>query len=139
MKIGLMFRDISQSLIRRPVTERYPYVRTPTPARLRGLLHWNPEKCTGCGLCVKDCPSFAINMIEMDKKAKRFVLSYQLDRCTFCGQCVTNCRQGCLSMSNEEWELAALGKELFRINYGEESDVEYVLARESQTDIELSE
>jgi formate hydrogenlyase subunit 6/NADH:ubiquinone oxidoreductase subunit I len=123
-----MLKDISLALVQRPVTERYPRVRRPTPDSLRGHLLWNPEKCTGCGLCVTDCPSAALELIVLDKKAKRFVLHYQVDRCTFCAQCVQSCRQGCLSLSADAWELAALSKEAFKVYYGEEEDVREALA-----------
>ena len=139
MKIGLMFKDVSQSLFKRPFTEKYPFVHYSPPARLRGQIHWSSEKCTGCGLCAKDCPASALVMSVLDKKTKRFVLGYHLDRCTFCGQCVVSCRQGCLYMSNEEWELAALSREPFRINYGEETDIEFVLAGGCETEPEPAE
>lgn len=42
-----------------------------------------PEKCTGCGLCVKVCPFGAIKIV--DKKAQI------LDTCTLCGACVQIC------------------------------------------------
>jgi formate hydrogenlyase subunit 6/NADH:ubiquinone oxidoreductase subunit I len=139
MKIGLMFKDVSQSLFKRPFTEKYPYVHYATPARLRGCLQWNSEGCTGCGLCAKDCPASAIEMNVLDRKAKRFVFTYHLDRCTFCAQCVVSCRQGCISMSSEDWELAALNREPFRIVYGDESDIEIVLAGAAQTEPEPAE
>lgn len=124
MKIGAMLGDIARSLFRRPVTRIYPFERKPAPQRLRGRLHWNPEKCTGCGLCTKDCPSNAIELITLDKANKRFVLRYHVDRCTFCAQCVQNCRFACLSMSSAEWELASLSKKPFTVYYGREADLE---------------
>ena len=42
---------------------------------LRALLQFNPEKCTGCGVCVKDCPAEALELITLDKASKRFVLA----------------------------------------------------------------
>ena len=128
MKLGMMFTDVASSLFQRPATEKYPYKRYETPERLRAILVWDAEKCTGCGLCAMDCPAKAINMIVIDKKAKRFVMEYHVDRCTFCAQCVHSCRQGGLSMSNDRWELAALDKGPFTIYFGDPEDVETVLA-----------
>ena len=128
MKLGTMFRDVSVSLFRRPVTEKYPFERREAPRRLRGLLKWNPEKCTGCTLCAQDCPSGALEVAVLDRQAKRFVVTYHVDRCTFCAQCVQGCRQGCLYMAHDEWELAALNKEPFSIYFGDPADVEKVLA-----------
>ncbi|HEY44282.1 MAG TPA: 4Fe-4S binding protein [Anaerolineae bacterium] len=136
MKIGIMISDISNSLFRRPITELYPFERRETPESLRGMLHWNSENCTGCGLCAKDCPANAIDLIVLDKKAKRFVLSYHPDRCTFCAQCVHSCRQGCLEMSNEEWELASLDKDQFHVLYGVKEDVENILAGSPLPDVD---
>ncbi len=44
------------------------------------------EKCTGCTLCAKACPSQAITMI--DRKAV-----IDLDKCTLCSSCVEACRK----------------------------------------------
>ena len=129
MRVGAMLGDVVRSLFKKPVTEKYPFERRAAPDRLRGQLTWNPAKCTGCCLCNKDCPSDAIELITLDKKAKRFVLRYHIDRCTFCAQCVQNCRFECLSMSNEQWELAALSRELFTVYYGNDADVEAVLGK----------
>jgi formate hydrogenlyase subunit 6/NADH:ubiquinone oxidoreductase subunit I len=124
-----MLKDVLRSFAQRPVTEKYPFEKTPAPDRLRGKLVWNPEKCSGCCLCSKDCPSNAIELITLDKKAKRFVMRYHADRCTFCAQCVQNCRFECLSMSDTDWELAALTKQPFDVYYGKEDDVKAVLAK----------
>jgi formate hydrogenlyase subunit 6/NADH:ubiquinone oxidoreductase subunit I len=124
MKIATMLHDNLRSLFRKPVTVLYPAARQPAPDRLRAKLHWNPEKCTGCCLCVKDCPSNALELITIDRENKRFVMRYDVGRCTFCSQCVQNCRFNCLEMSNEEWELAATSKTPFTVYYGRETDIE---------------
>lgn len=129
MKLGTMLRDVWRSLFQEPVTQNYPYERNSAPERLRGALRFNPEKCTGCGVCVKDCPADAIELITLDKKNKCFVLRYHIDRCTFCAQCVETCSYNCLEMSNEQWELAAAEKRPFTVLYGNESDVKTVLDR----------
>ena len=123
MKFVTMLGDVLRSLWQRPFTEIYPFARRPTPKRLRGQLHFNPEKCIGCCLCAKECPANALDIITLDKKAKRFVVRYDIARCTFCAQCVQNCRFDCLEMSAEEWELAASSKKPFTVYYGEEADV----------------
>lgn len=125
MRIG-MFTDLARSAFRRPVTERYPFEKRPTPLGYRGLLRWDPELCTGCGLCVKDCPAEAIDFFTIDKANKRFVFRYHVDRCTFCGQCAYSCRFDCIDLSGEEWELAQADRERFLITYGRAEDIERI-------------
>jgi len=129
MTIGAMLGDILESLFKKPVTERYPFERKATPERLRGKLYWEPEKCSGCQLCVKDCPANAIELIVLDKVAKRFVMRYNPDRCTFCGECVESCRFDCLGLSSEDWELAALNRDSFEVFFGKDEDVETLMAQ----------
>jgi formate hydrogenlyase subunit 6/NADH:ubiquinone oxidoreductase subunit I len=129
MKIGSMFSDIFNSFFKKPVTEKYPFEKKPAPENLRGKLIYSPEKCTGCQLCVKDCPAEALELLVVDKVNKRFVMKYHADRCTFCAQCLESCRMNCLVMSNTEWEMAALNKEPFTVYYGREEDVAFILAK----------
>ena len=136
MKLVTMLGDVMRSVFRRPATQQYPFERTPTPANLRGKLIWTPEKCVGCQLCVKDCPALAIELLTVDKATKRFVMRYHADRCTYCAQCVQSCRFGCLGMSNEQWELAALSKEPFTILYGNDTDVDFILNNTPPTEPE---
>ena len=49
------------------------------------------EKCTGCGVCVDECPVEAIKM-EDDKAV------IDADTCTECGQCVDACPNEAISM-----------------------------------------
>lgn len=127
-----MLSDTLRALFHRPVTEKYPIEKHPAPARLRGVLHYDPEKCTGCGMCVQDCPAQALELITLDKKNKQFVLRYHMDRCTFCAQCVQSCKFNCLDMSNQEWELASVHKEPFTVNYGRATDIEKWLEHRAQ-------
>lgn len=128
MRFATLVSDVLKSLWHKPITQQYPLERTDPPSRFRGRLHWDPERCTGCALCVKDCPAQAIDLITLDKANKRFVIHYFVDRCTFCGQCIESCRFNCITLVHDEWELASLTKAPFTIYYGEQIDVETVLA-----------
>jgi len=129
MPIGSMFGDVFRSLFKKPFTERYPFARPPIPERLRAKVVWNPENCSGCQLCVKDCPANALELIVLDKASKRFVMRYHADRCIYCAQCVESCRFKCLGFSPEEWELASASKVPFEVLYGREEDIRELLER----------
>ncbi len=128
MKLATMFQDVFPSLFRAPITERYPFERRKTPDRLRSLLTWDREQCTGCGMCATDCPSQAIEMVVFDKKAKSIVFGLHVDRCTFCGQCTYSCKQGSLTLEHGAWELASLDRGNLMIHLGQAKDVQNVLA-----------
>ena len=66
------------------------------PEGFRGKIQYDKEKCIGCKLCLKVCPSEAIEFKEADKKIRIY-----LARCTFCSQCNDICPVKCLTMSNE--------------------------------------
>ena len=68
----------------------------PTPEGFRGKIQYDKEKCIGCKLCIKVCPSGAIEYKEKEKKIKIY-----LARCVSCSQCNDICPVGCLSMGNE--------------------------------------
>ena len=119
IRIGAMLGDITRSFLRKPVTERYPFVVLPVSKRTRGRLEWDETLCTGCMLCVKDCPAEAIRITVVDRAAKKFTFRYRTDRCVYCGQCVESCRPKALAMSPLHWHLASTTKESFAVVYGE--------------------
>jgi formate hydrogenlyase subunit 6/NADH:ubiquinone oxidoreductase subunit I len=137
-KLVTMFSDVVRSLFHRPVTELYPFEKTEAPERMRGKLEWDRETCTGCGLCVTDCPAFALHLTVLDRKAKRFTMDYNVDCCIFCGQCMQSCRSGSITMPSTQWELAALSRQPFLYHYGDAQDVEQVLAGKSESKAEAA-
>jgi len=122
MRIGTMFKDIVKSFFTKHTTQLYPFERITPPERYRGILSYNPSVCTGCSLCVKDCPSDAIELVILDRAAKQYVMKYRMDRCIYCGQCVVNCKPKGIGMSNQEWEHAALDQK-FMVYYGKDKDI----------------
>ena len=97
----------------------------------------NPDKCTGCMLCVKDCPANALELVVLDKKNKKFIMRYHADRCIYCSQCVVSCRMKCLNMTSEQWELSSTHKEPFVVEYGVHDEIEkLLLEKAAQPDAE---
>jgi formate hydrogenlyase subunit 6/NADH:ubiquinone oxidoreductase subunit I len=129
MTIGTMLSEIVQSLFRKPVTEQYPFKHYPHPENLRGKLVYDPIRCSGCQLCVKDCPADALELVVVDKVNKRFVLRYDADKCSYCSQCVDSCRFNCLNMPPDQWELASTQRKPFMVYYGRDEDIKAVMAR----------
>ena len=82
-----------------PETVAYPHAALELSEHYRGALIFDPEKCIGCSLCVRDCPAEAL---EMDKESRDiYILIHYPARCAYCGQCVDSCRHGAISLSNQ--------------------------------------
>ncbi len=64
------------------------------PEKFRGKIDYNKETCIGCRLCIRVCPSRAIEFLPEEKKIK-----IRIDRCIFCSQCNDICPVNSLSMS----------------------------------------
>jgi len=63
-----------------------PLYNNPTQAS-PGQVEIDPEKCTGCGLCVKACPADAL--VLEDKPVKMQPLG--INECMGCGDCMPIC------------------------------------------------
>jgi ferredoxin len=53
----------------------------------------NKEECSGCGVCVGECPTEAITLEDN-------IPVFDPEKCTECGSCVDACPTGALSMDN---------------------------------------
>jgi len=104
---GKMLVEVLEELVRKPATLLYPAQKPTMPPRFRGRLAFSADKCVGCRLCVKDCPSGAIAIEKLGDKLFEAIVA--LDKCVFCGQCVDSCNQKALAMT-DEYELASLDK-----------------------------
>jgi hydrogenase-4 component H len=65
----------------------------------RGKPELDPELCRGCGVCVRDCPAYALELEREDRERFRLVL-YQ-DRCAYCGQCEASCDFEAIKLGNK--------------------------------------
>jgi NADH-quinone oxidoreductase subunit I len=79
----------------------------------------NEHKCTGCGICMINCPNGSIEVISKtitteDGKTKKAIDKhiYNLGMCTFCALCVKTCPSNALAFS-QEFEHAVFNKDVF--------------------------
>ena len=94
-----------KNLFKKPFTVKYPENKAKSPGLFRGKHVFHREKCIGCGLCERNCPS---NCITVDKEAKRIRIN--LDTCTFCGLCRDVCPVDAIEFS-DKYELATDDKD----------------------------
>jgi len=109
---GKMIWEVLVNFFKKPATKNYPVERPAMPKEFRGKLKFYPDKCIGCMLCVKDCPSNAIKIIKLGEK--QFEADIDLGKCIYCGQCVDSCVKKALEIT-QEFELAQIDPEKLKI------------------------
>lgn len=70
-------------------------------------LLFNPEKCTGCGRCLKACPHGALSWLPQDGKIKQ-----DRELCRGCGNCADACISGAREISGYEIGVGDLIREI---------------------------
>lgn len=53
-------------------------------------LSYNPQKCTGCGMCLEVCPHAVFELENRKVRLRDF------DACMECGACAKNCPLGAI-------------------------------------------
>ena len=93
-----MIKEVLSALFRKPNTKR-SFTKAqefvPVYESYRGKIKFDTNLCIGCLLCIRTCPTGAINAIENKK------VQIQLDRCIFCGQCRENCPKKAITFSSD--------------------------------------
>ncbi len=89
------------NLFKKPATTSYAGKEAPeVESGYRGRLEYEAGNCINCGLCMRDCPTGAIKIInEGTKEDKKMKAVLNIGRCIFCCQCVDTCPKKCLSYS----------------------------------------
>ena len=94
------------SIFKKSATQKYPFVKASVAEGFRGKQVFDIGKCISCGLCAKDCPANAIEMVEVEGKKRPL---FYLDRCVFCYQCAESCPKNAIQ-STSIFELACIDK-----------------------------
>lgn len=101
-----MIKELLSNLFAKPATTKYPFVKATVAEDFRGKQVYDPALCISCGLCSRDCPAKAIEMVEVEGKRRPL---FHLDLCIFCYQCAESCPRNAIK-STEFFELASIDK-----------------------------
>lgn len=111
---GKMLMEVLGSVGKKPATVLYPFEKLEMPPRFRGQLEYFAEKCIGCKICMRDCPSRAITINKVGDKQFECIIA--LDHCIYCAQCVDSCPKDALAMT-PEFELAQLDRGKLKLTF----------------------
>ena len=103
--LGTMVESVLGSLFKKPATIRYPFEKFQMPKDFRGQPKFRSELCTGCRLCIRDCPSQAITITKIGEK--KFEASIDLGKCVYCAQCAETCPRKVIDITTD-FELTQL-------------------------------
>jgi formate hydrogenlyase subunit 6/NADH:ubiquinone oxidoreductase subunit I len=101
-----MIKEVLSQIFKKPATCKYPFVKAEVPEGFRGKQVFDISLCISCGLCSRDCPAKAIEMVDVDGKRRPL---FHLDLCIFCYQCAESCPRSAIK-SSLIFELASTDK-----------------------------
>lgn len=126
--ISPIFKRAASSIFTKPATEKYPYVKPHLPEGDRGEVLYEIKACnivdvgaglpaglsldvrsivgSSCRVCTRDCPTGAIQIVEVNGKGRPQI---NLNKCIFCHQCVETCPRHAIKAS-DLYELATTDK-----------------------------
>ncbi|MDP4132520.1 MAG: 4Fe-4S binding protein [Bacillota bacterium] len=98
----ITFRAI-KNLFKKPATTSYAGKGKPcVEKKYRGRICYDKTDCINCGLCMRDCPTGALKIInEGTKEDKKLKAVLNVGHCIFCCQCVDSCMKKCLTYSQD--------------------------------------
>ena len=105
-RVPKMLKNAASFFFIKPATGKYPFVKPQLAENFRGQPLFDIQLCIGCGLCGKECPSRAIEMVYTDGMHRP---QFRLDKCIFCSLCVESCPKKAIT-SSKIFELATTDK-----------------------------
>ncbi len=119
------------TFFRRPVTVQYPKEHLPMAPRYKGfpVLMWDAgvgePYCTGCMVCIRNCPTQCMTAVMMDnplhaegKSTRRKIVEtfeINLGRCILCAICVDVCNFDAIEMGHDH-ELSVYERNANRVD-----------------------
>ena len=101
-----MAKKVAEQILAKSETPKYPFEKPKLADDFRGQPIFDFDLCIGCGLCSRDCPAKAIEMVEVDGKKHP---QLNLSKCVFCYQCAETCPKKAIKNS-AIYELATTDK-----------------------------
>jgi len=112
--IGLLkgLKTTLKAFFTKPVTVIYPYRKMEVAPRGQGLIRLRMTelgempvfKCTGCGICAKNCPQKCITVKKAAEAKQPEVYEVDYTKCIFCRICIDSCPFNALEQTQEyEW------------------------------------
>ena len=121
--------EVLKNLFAEKATCNYPFEKAVVDPRYRGRIEFDSSTCIGCKMCVRVCPSMAIEIIPAAEPPaapaagtdtvpvkKKFDCIMSLDRCIYCAQCVDVCPKKSLT-STQDFELANTDRKKLKLHY----------------------
>jgi formate hydrogenlyase subunit 6/NADH:ubiquinone oxidoreductase subunit I len=107
---GKIINMAVKCFFKKPATIQYPNGSLEIVDHYRGRLTYDPSNCSGCRLCMRNCPAGAIKITnEGTKDDRKMKAELNVACCIFCCQCVDSCAKKCLSYS-QNIDLSSLNK-----------------------------
>jgi formate hydrogenlyase subunit 6/NADH:ubiquinone oxidoreductase subunit I len=99
-------KKTTRNIFAKPATEMYPKQKPHLEQDYRGKPLIDFQSCIHCGLCAKECPAKAIEMVQCENKKSP---ELNLAKCIFCYRCAEVCPKKAIHYSGE-FELATTDK-----------------------------
>ncbi|MCL2359108.1 MAG: 4Fe-4S binding protein [Nitrososphaerota archaeon] len=95
-RVPAVFKTVLENVFTKPATKSYPHQKPNLSEKFRGQPVFDFSACIGCGLCSRDCPAKAIEMVLTEGKKHP---QLNLSKCVFCYQCAETCPKKAIHIS----------------------------------------
>jgi formate hydrogenlyase subunit 6/NADH:ubiquinone oxidoreductase subunit I len=97
LRIPEVTKKAVEQIFAKPAAPKYPFAKPQLADNFRGQPVFDFSLCIGCGLCSRDCPAKAIEMVLVEGKQHPQI---NLSKCVFCYQCAETCPKKAIKNSS---------------------------------------